>query len=91
MHPDLLQSMVEDRIAELRGGRNHRSVGPRSRRSGRSSRLTNGKTRVGQLFVRLGTSLIGASAGNTGQDRQHPSQPSQPMHPSRSEPACSVR
>jgi hypothetical protein len=88
MHPDLLQSMVDDRIAELRGMRNQRSVGGRSRQSLRSWRLSSGKARVGQLFVRVGTSLIGDGAG---QARQQPSQPARPAHPSRSEPACSVR
>jgi len=81
MHPDLVQSLVDDRIAELRGRRNRRSVGS----LGSRRRLTNGRARVGQLFVRVGTSLIGDGAGYAGQDRQ------QPSHPSRSEPACSVR
>jgi hypothetical protein len=82
MHPDLLQSLVNERIAELRGRTNRPAVG--SRRASWAS----GRAHVGQLFVRVGTSLIGDGAGRAARGRQ---QPSQPVHPSRSEPACSVR
>jgi hypothetical protein len=84
MHPDLVQSMVDDRIAELRGRRNQRSAGS----SGSVRWLTGGKARVGQLFVWVGTSLIGDGAGH---GVQRPQRPSHPSNPSRSEPACSVR
>ncbi|HTC69127.1 MAG TPA: hypothetical protein VK662_06120 [Acidothermaceae bacterium] len=82
MHPDLLQSLVNERITELRGARNRRPVGRRS-----LPWASSGKARVGQLFVRLGTSLIGDGAGHASQLQvpQHQSQVS------RSEPACGVR
>jgi hypothetical protein len=85
MHPDLSQSLVNERIAELRGTRNRRLVArPRSRRS--RGWLTSGRARVGQLFVRVGTSLIGDGAGYSSRHLQQPVR-----QPSRTEPACSVR
>jgi hypothetical protein len=77
MHPDLLESLVSDRISELRGGRSRRSV-PAVRGSSRRWAST-GKAGVGRLFVRLGTSLIGESVAH--QVRQQ----------SRQEPACITR
>ncbi|HEY0869745.1 MAG TPA: hypothetical protein VGD55_05060 [Acidothermaceae bacterium] len=71
MHPDLLESLVRDRITELRGGRTHRSApaGPEGSRGSRGSRrsrrwASTGRAHVGRLFVRLGTSLIGEGAGH---------------------------
>jgi hypothetical protein len=80
MHPDLLESLVRDRITELRGVRSQRSVsaGPgRLRRSRR--RAATGRARVGRLFVRVGTSLIGEGVGRA--ERQ----------PARTEPVGSTR
>jgi len=61
MHPDLLESLVSDRITELRGGRSRRVF---AAERGNSRRWAgSGKARVGRLFVRVGTSLIGEGVG----------------------------
>jgi hypothetical protein len=64
MQPDLLQSLVNERITELRGRGIQRSTAKgQSRRSLRSWRwFTTSRARVGQVFVRVGTSLIGEGA-----------------------------
>jgi hypothetical protein len=77
MHPDLLESLVRDRITELRGGRSHRSMPSMGARSLR--RATAGRARVGRLFVRVGTSLIGDGVGRAARPQARPA------------PACSTR
>jgi hypothetical protein len=75
MHPYLLESMVDARVAELRAARHLPAE-----RATRSLRWGSaGRVRVGRLFVRVGLSLIGEAVA-------HPAR-----HPARPEPACSVR
>jgi hypothetical protein len=76
MHPDLLESLVRNRITELRGEQGHPSA---RAASGSRRRAGTGKARVGRLFVRVGTSLIGDGAGRPARQ------------PTRTEPVGSTR
>ena len=70
MHPDLLESLVRDRITDLRGGRRQSSVpsaGARARR-----RASAGRARVGRLFVRVGMSLMGDGVGRAARQPARP-------------------
>lgn len=80
MHPDLLESLVRERITDLRGAHSRPSVGaaPAGLRRSRR-RASTGRARVGRLFIRVGMSLIGD--GGSRPARQ----------PARTEPACSTR
>jgi hypothetical protein len=78
MHPYLLESMVEARVADLRGVGNQASAQAAARRP--SVRWASaGRARVGRLFVRVGLSLIDDGVGRPAR------------HSARPEPACNVR